>query len=73
MSLRITKPRIEEYGFPSRSDTNGPVQVESRNFGFMTERDHSILVAKTKTLISFAVTVKLICKINVKKIRFNLV
>ena len=39
--------------FSNRSDTNRPVQAQKRNC--------TIRVAKTKALISFAVTSKLIC------------
>ena len=35
--------------------------VEAANFGFRKKRNCTIRVATTKTLISFAVTVKLIC------------
>ena len=35
--------------------------LEARNFGFRKWRDCSIHIAKTKALISFPVTVKLIC------------
>ena len=41
------------------SDTNRPVQ--SQNFGFKKKMNCTIRVAKTKALISFAVTAKLIC------------
>ena len=47
--------------FPNRPDTNRPVQsqkmaIETGNFGFRKKRNCSIRVAKTKALISFAVT-----------------
>ena len=35
--------------------------LEAGNFGFRKKRDCTIRVAKTKALISFAVTAKLIC------------
>ena len=35
--------------------------LESSNFGFKKKRNRTICVAKTKALISFAVTAKLIC------------
>ena len=35
--------------------------LEAGNFGFKKKRDCTIGVAKTKALISFAVTAKLIC------------
>ena len=51
--------------FPNRSDTNQPVQAQKRarslKFGFKKNKGCSICVAKTKALISFAVTAKLIC------------
>ena len=48
--------------FPNRSDTNRPVQAQkrARSLKFWTEVEE-IPVAKTKALISFAVTAKLIC------------
>ena len=61
---------------PVREKTNnlgfrpGPTQtglyshrkwLEAGNFGFRKKRDCAIHVAKTKALISFAVTAKLIC------------
>ena len=47
----------------------GPIQtrlynhtrLEASNFGFRKQRDCTIRIAKTKALISFAVTAKLIC------------
>ena len=53
--------------FPNRfdTDTNRSVQSQkmarSLNFGFKKKRKCTIRVAKTKTLISFAVAAKLIC------------
>ena len=53
--------------FPTRSDTNRPVQpqkqarTEALNYGFKKKRKCTIRVAKTKALISFAVTAELIC------------
>ena len=51
--------------FPNRSDTNQAVQSQkmarSLNFGVKERRNCIIRVAKTKALISFAVTAKLIC------------
>ena len=35
--------------------------LEARNFGFKKKRDSTIRVVKTKVLISFAVTAKLVC------------
>ena len=61
---------------PVREKTNnlgfrpGPTQtglyshrrwLEAGKFGFRKYRNHAIRVAKTKALISFAVTAKLIC------------
>ena len=62
------EPRCEKTGL--RGFRPGPTQtrlyshsrlLEVRNFGFRKYRDCSIHVAKTKALISFAVTAKLIC------------
>ena len=51
--------------FLNRSDTNRAVQAQKMdrgwNFGFRKKRNCTIRVAKTKALISFAVTVKPIC------------
>ena len=51
--------------FPNRSDTNWAVQaqkiLETANLGFRKYRNYTICVAKSKALISFAVTAKLIC------------
>ena len=52
--------------FPNRSDTNQAAQSQKQarsffNFGFKKKRKCTIHVAKKKALISFAVTVKLIC------------
>ena len=51
--------------FPNRSDINRTVQsqkmVRGLNFVFYLKRGCTICVAKTKALISFAVTAKLIC------------
>ena len=51
--------------FSNRSDANGAVKhrrwLETGNFGFRKKRHCTIHVAKTKALISFAVTAKLIC------------
>ena len=53
------------FWFSTRSDTNRAVQSQKMarglNFGFRKKRDCTIYVAKTKALISFAVTAKLIC------------
>ena len=43
------------------SDTNQAVQPQKPDFGFRKKRDCTIYVAKTKALISYAVTAKLIC------------
>ena len=63
MSRDVRKP---VFRFPTRSGTNRPVQTQkvdrSLNFlDFRKQRNWSIRVAKTKVLISFAVTAKLIC------------
>ena len=63
LSRLVGKPTM---WFPNRSDTNRPVQSqkmdrEAGNFGFRKSRNCTIHVAKTKALISFAVTAKLIC------------
>ena len=51
--------------FPNRSATNRPVQAQKMargwKFGFTKLRNCTIRVAKTKALISYAVTAKLIC------------
>ena len=57
-------------GFPTRSDTNQAVQPQkmARGLEFRIEKEEELYYllshfayAKTKTLISFAVTAKLIC------------
>ena len=60
--------RKPTFWFLTWSDTNQAVQLQKMarglNFGFRKQRDCSIYVAilaKTKALISFAVTAKLIC------------
>ena len=64
----IYEPRCEKNGL--RGFRPGPTQIrlysqgiwqKACNFGFMKYRDCTIHVAKTKALISFAVTAKLIC------------
>ena len=49
--------------FPNKSDTNQAVQSQkqARSFRFQKNRKCTIRVAKSKALISFAVTAKLIC------------
>ena len=68
MWLILFEPRCEKAGL--RDFRPGPTQtklyshrrgLEARNFGFRKKRDCTICVAKTKALISFAVTAKLIC------------
>ena len=65
---RIIEPHSEKTGF--RDLRPGPAQtrlyshrrwLEASNFVFRKKRDCTIYVAKTKGLISFAVTAKLIC------------
>ena len=50
---------------PTRSDKNQAVQSQKKarslKFQFMKKRNFTIRVPKTKALISFAVTAKLIC------------
>ena len=67
MSLSF-EPRREKTGL--RDFRPGPTQtglyklrsrLEAGNFGFKKKRKYTIRVAKTKALISFAVTAKLIC------------
>ena len=62
------EPRREKTGL--RGFRPGPTQIglyklrkelEACNFGFKKKRKYTIRVAKTKALISFAVTAKLIC------------
>ena len=65
---RQYEPRREKTGL--RDFRPGPTQtglyshrkwLEAGNFGFRKQRNRTIRVAKTKALISFAVTAKLIC------------
>ena len=63
MSRVMRKPTL---WFPTWSDTNQAVQLQkmarSLKFRFIGSRgDYIIRVTKTKALISFAVTAKLIC------------
>ena len=67
-STVLSEPRSEKTGL--QGFWPGPTQtglcsyrrwLEDWNFGFRKKRDCSIRVAKTKALISFAVTAKLIC------------
>ena len=57
--------RKPTFWFPTWSDTNQAVQLQKMarglKFGFRNKRNCTIRVAKTKALISFAVTAKLIC------------
>ena len=66
--MLIYEPRYEKTGL--RGFRPGPTQtglcshrrwLETRNFGFRKKRNCTIRVAKTKALISFPVTAKLIC------------
>ena len=58
-----------KFGFLTRSDTNRPIQLQKKarkrleawNFKFKKKRNCTIKVAKTKALISSAVTAQLIC------------
>ena len=74
------EPRRQKTGL--RGFRPGPLQIrlyshrrwlETGNFGFRKQRDCTIQVAKTKALISFAVTAKLICVFvfAYAKIRFS--
>ena len=74
------EPRREKIGL--RGFRPGPTQtglyklrkeLEACNFGFKKKRNCTIRVAKTKELISFAVTAKLICAFvfALAKIRFS--
>ena len=65
---KLSEPRSEKTSL--RGFRPGPTQtglcsyrrwLEAWNFGFRKKRDCTIRVAKTKALISFAVTAKLIC------------
>ena len=70
----IPKPT---FWFPTWFDTNQAVQLQKMvrglKFGFRKKRDCTVHVAKTKALISFAVTAKLICVFvfAYAKIRFS--
>ena len=66
--VTVFEPRREKTGL--RDFRPGPTQtglyklrsrLEALNFGFKKKRNCTIRVAKTKALISFAVTAKLIC------------
>ena len=74
------EPRRQKTGL--RGFQPGPTQtrlyshrrwLETWNFGFRKQRDCTVQVAKTKALISFAVTAKLICVFvfAYAKIRFS--
>ena len=59
MSRLVGKPTM---WFPTRSDTNRPVQSQKRTKTLkFRKKNCTIRVAKTKALIGFAVTAKLIC------------
>ena len=54
--------RIPTFWYPTWSDTNQAVHLQKMARGFKFRIGlHSDYVAKTKALISFAVTAKLIC------------
>ena len=68
MRWTLNEPRCEKTGL--RGFRPGPTQIglydhtrwlEAENFVFRKKRDCTIYVAKTKALISFVVTAKLIC------------
>ena len=58
MSRIVGKPTM---WFPTRSDTNRPVQAQKRARSLKFRKNCTIRVAKTKALISLAVIAKLIC------------
>ena len=58
MSHVRRKPKL---WFPNRSDTNRAIQAQKTARGWKIWMTCTIRVAKTKALISFAVTAKLIC------------
>ena len=64
---------MQSPGFTTRSDTKRSVHSHknARNFGFKRKKNCTTCVAKTKVLISFAVTVKLICAFVFAKIQFS--
>ena len=79
-TLGLYEPRRQKTGL--RGFRPGPTQtglyshwrwLETWNFAFRKQRDCAIQVAKTKALISFAVTAKLICVFvfAYAKIRFS--
>ena len=53
--------RKSTFWFPTWSDTNRAVELQKMARGFEKKKDCTIYVAKTKALISFAVTAKLVC------------
>ena len=63
ISLLRRVMRKPTFWFPTWSDTNQAVQLQkmARGLKFFRKRDRTIYVAKTKALISLAVTAKLIC------------
>ena len=60
-------------GVLTRSDSNWAEQSQASNFRFKKKKNCTIRVVKTKALISFAVTAKLICAFvfAYPKIRFS--
>ena len=80
LTIDVFEPRRQKTGLQGLRP--GPTQtrlyslrrwLEAWNFGFGKQRDCTIQVAKTKALISFTVTAKLICVFVFKyaKIRFS--
>ena len=69
LSLSVRKPTIwvenQQFGFQQGLTQTGLYShkrfLEAGNFGLRKKRNCTIRVAKTKALISFAVTAKLIC------------
>ena len=51
----------QTMSFPNRSDTNRSVQLQKQARSLKFWKNCTIRVAKTKAMISFAVTPKLIC------------
>ena len=61
----VREPRCEKTGLRPGLTKTGLYSyrtwIKAWNFGFKKKRDCTIRVAKTKAMISFAVTAKLIC------------
>ena len=63
LTIIAAKRENQSSGFPTRSDTNQAVQSQkkARCLKFRIYVEEELYYAKTKVLISFAVTAKLIC------------